>query len=277
MDERGRRATRAVAALEDEVRSRLNEFVRRQGRPVTREEAARATGISAKLAAFHLDKLVERGLLVYDYVRPPGREGPGAGRPPKVYEPAPAEFAVSVPERRYDLAGRLLLRALEERKPGEPARHAARRSARKEGEALGRSLRQELGLRRLGRKGALSAVEEVLSSCGYEAYRDGGQQVRLHNCPFQALASESQDLVCGMNHAFIEGMMRGLGSDALRVELDFPPEHCCVTLRLLREKPAAPTSAAPKTSRRKGRTYPSRPETTEGRQKGGSSYLPGKE
>jgi predicted ArsR family transcriptional regulator len=56
-------AIRAVAALDDELRRGMYAFIRKARRPVTREEAAASVGISRKLAAFHLDKLVEVGLL----------------------------------------------------------------------------------------------------------------------------------------------------------------------------------------------------------------------
>src|SRR5205814_6965297 len=47
-----------LAVLTEEMRWRLYSFVRAAHRPVSREEAAASTGISRKLAAFHLDKLV---------------------------------------------------------------------------------------------------------------------------------------------------------------------------------------------------------------------------
>ena len=55
-------AIRAVAALDDEFRRGMYAFIRKARRPVTREEAAASVGISRKLAAFHLDKLVEADL-----------------------------------------------------------------------------------------------------------------------------------------------------------------------------------------------------------------------
>src|SRR4051812_23000871 len=58
-----RAAVAAIAALEDDVRRALFEHVRGAAQPVTRESAAAAIGISRNLAAFHLDKLVELGLL----------------------------------------------------------------------------------------------------------------------------------------------------------------------------------------------------------------------
>src|SRR5512134_481393 len=101
----------AVAALEDDLRRRMYLFVRGLRRPASREEVAHALGVSRKLAAFHLDKLVERGLLVATYARPPGRGGRGAGRSAKYYEPSDREFEISIPERNYDVIGTVLLRA----------------------------------------------------------------------------------------------------------------------------------------------------------------------
>ena len=52
-----------VGALDDDLRRRMYAYCRRAGHSVTRDEAAAHVGISRKLAAFHLDKLVDAGLL----------------------------------------------------------------------------------------------------------------------------------------------------------------------------------------------------------------------
>ena len=75
----------SLSSLDDPVRRRLYEVVTRQPGPVSRDEAASAAGIGRALAVYHLDKLVESGLLTASYSRPPGRSGPGAGRPAKLY------------------------------------------------------------------------------------------------------------------------------------------------------------------------------------------------
>src|SRR5438067_3638 len=102
----------ALSGLGDPVRRRLYEFVAQRGEPVGREEAAAATGIGRPLAAYHLDKLVELGLLTPTYQRQPGRRGPGAGRPAKRYARSAGEFVASVPPREYELAARLLAAAV---------------------------------------------------------------------------------------------------------------------------------------------------------------------
>jgi predicted ArsR family transcriptional regulator len=101
-----------LAVLGEPVRRALYLYVAAEADQVSRDQAAAALGIARHVAKFHLDRLVEDGLLEAEYRRPPGRGGPGAGRPAKVYRRTGIDVAVSVPERRYDLAGRLLARAV---------------------------------------------------------------------------------------------------------------------------------------------------------------------
>src|SRR5215472_18655504 len=103
----------AVTGLADPVRARLYQAVATSSGPIGRDAAATAAGIARPLAAYHLDKLVELGLLTASYQRPEGRGGPGAGRPAKVYTRSDREFTVTVPPREYELAARLLAVAVE--------------------------------------------------------------------------------------------------------------------------------------------------------------------
>src|SRR4051812_26864076 len=101
-----------IAALGEPVRRELYCFVVAQDEPVSREKAASGTGVPHHVAKFNLDRLVAAGLLDVEYRRPPGRGGPGAGRPAKLYRRAARDVTVSLPERRYDLAGRVLAEAI---------------------------------------------------------------------------------------------------------------------------------------------------------------------
>lgn len=220
-----------AAALEDELPRRIYLSVRRRHAGVSREEIAAEMGISRRLAAFHLEKLLALGLVKARYARPPGRSGPGAGRTAKWYEPSEIEVAVSIPERRYDLAGRLLAKSLLEQSPGEAPLDTARRVAREQGRELGAQARAARRLRPPGADRAMAVAEEVLAGIGFEPYRDAPGVVALRNCPFHSLAREAPDLVCGMNQAFIDGFLRGLGNDSVESVLQCKPGDCCVTLR----------------------------------------------
>lgn len=219
----------AVAALADDVRRRLYDYVRAARRPVTRDESAEAAGISRKLAAFHLDKLVERGLLHATFSRPPGRGGPGAGRPAKRYEPTDTEWSVSFPERRYDLAGRILTEAVSRATDARPAAVIAREIARERGRELGEAWARREGIRRPGPVKTLEACERMLSELGYAPERDAGT-LRLWNCPFHALVEVDTPLICGLNQDLLSGVVEGMEGQA-EAALDPAEGRCCVVLR----------------------------------------------
>jgi predicted ArsR family transcriptional regulator len=207
----------SLSSLDDPVRRRLYEVVRERAEPVGRDEVAAVAGVGRALAVYHLDKLVEAGLLTASYQRPPGRSGPGAGRPAKLYMRSDREFAVTVPPREYELAARLLAQAVEA-DPGGTSRAALLEAARR------------LGAELAGAAGTARDLEGALAGHGYEPRRGEDGVIRLRNCPFHQLAEHHRDVVCGMNLGLIEGILAGLGADGLRPVLDPQPGHCCVVI-----------------------------------------------
>jgi predicted ArsR family transcriptional regulator len=202
-----------LAALDEPIRRRLFAYVRSSSEPVSREDAAEAVGIGRSLAAYHLDKLAEQDLLTISYRRPEGRTGPGAGRPAKLYV-AQGEVSVSVPPRDYELAADLLAEAAE---MSDEARAALDAVAARAGRRMGE-----------GRKGSL---DEALAGRGYEPFEDEAGVIRLRNCPFHRLAEQHRDVVCGMNQAYLEGLLEGLGRTDVRASLEPEPGRCCVAIR----------------------------------------------
>jgi len=219
------RGLSAVSSLDDPVRARLYRAVCESTGPLGRDEAAATAGIGRPLAAYHLDKLVELGLLTASYQRPPGRGGPGAGRPAKVYRRSGREFSVTVPPREYELAARLLAAAVESDRGG-TSRAALHDAARHFGEELGwRSRPRESGL-----AGAGQALRAALCEHGFEPWPDDGDLVYLRNCPFHQLAAQHTELVCGMNLALIDGLVAGLGASGQHPRLAQEPGRCCVVI-----------------------------------------------
>jgi predicted ArsR family transcriptional regulator len=208
---------RAVAALVDRTRRALFDYVRRQNRPVSREEAAEAQGMSRGLAAFHLDKLVDVGLLRARYQAPAGQPR-GRGRAPKVYESAQEGLAITIPERRYQMIAEILADAVDE-DPADAA-GAVHRHARQRGVELGAQLREQH---------TDADLVNVLGELGFEPQLDADGRVLLHNCPFHALAARHTNLVCGLNLAFIGGLVDGLAA-GVRADLVPRTGACCVTL-----------------------------------------------
>jgi len=205
----------ALSALADPARRRLYDFVSAAGRPVGRDDAALEAGIGRTLAAYHLDRLAASGLLEVSYGRPPGRRGPGAGRPAKLYRRAEREFVLRTPPRDYLLLAEILLRADEE--GSKAVRAAVARSAREVGAEVGRTAARE-------------ALEEILAERGYEPFRDEEGTLRFRNCPFHALAQTHRQAVCSLNLALVEGILDGAGA---RGEAALEPDRagCCVAVR----------------------------------------------
>ncbi|WP_459715522.1 helix-turn-helix transcriptional regulator [Actinophytocola sp. KF-1] len=212
----------AIAALDEPTRRRLYEFVVRQAAPVSRDEAAEAVGLPRATAVFHLDKLVAEGLLEVVYERRTGRSGPGAGRPSKLYRRSQAHIAVSLPERRYELAARLLAGALHDTDAsGEPPGDALRRRAHEVGKEIGEAARQT--------GDPHAAVLRTLGDVGFEPRIDGDTVV-LVNCPFHSLAQLHTELVCGMNLRLVDGVIDGLAATGVTARLEPGPGRCCVQL-----------------------------------------------
>jgi predicted ArsR family transcriptional regulator len=236
--------TAAIALLADPLRRRLYELVRTAGHPVSRDQAAAGTGISRSLAAFHLDKLVDRGLLTFDYARPEGRTGPGAGRPSKLYQPSDVEVELSIPERQYDVIGKLLVDSILAESGEETRADVAGKVASAEGRRIGEEVRATLRMRPPGSERAIAAAADILRERGYEPYPAEDGSLRLRSCPFHTLARHAPELVCRMNRHFIEGIVRGMGNQTVEAALEPTPGQCCVVLRpAQRVRAAAPRPA----------------------------------
>ncbi|TMU96642.1 transcriptional regulator [Streptomyces sp. DASNCL29] len=218
----------SVSVLSEDSRRRMFVFIRRAGRAVTRDEAAASVGISRKLAAFHLDKLVDAGLLRARYETPGGIRK--VGRRPKVYEPTDAQISVSIPERRHELLADLLLDAVLTEGADENAAQAAVRAAERRGRRMGEAARDETRPGRLGPERGLTVCERLLDEYGYEPVRQAPTELRLRNCPFHPLTAKAPDLVCGMNHAFLGAYLNGLEVNGVRAVLAPEPGECCVRL-----------------------------------------------
>jgi len=225
----------AIASLNEPIRRDLYAYIVDRPEAVGRDEASEALGITRDLAAFHLDKLLEEGLLDVEYRRISGRSGPGAGRPAKLYRPSGRHVQVSLPGRRYDLAARLMAEALQD-PTGDPA-GAIDRAARRFGETIGAEARRHLG-RRPNVNRLLERACDVLRDYGFEPVRID-DEIRLRNCPFDAIAKDHTTLVCGMNLAMAEGLVVGLGADGIDVRLDPMPGTCCVALAVAGRKPSS--------------------------------------
>jgi len=218
MDETFGRRAATVAALADPLRRALYRFVAEQPGAVSRDQAAEGVEVPRHTAKFHLDRLVDEGLLVAEFRRLTGRTGPGAGRPAKLYRRARKELSISLPSRRYDLAAQVLADAAERALDGTPMAAALDEAAEGAAQAIATSYDDA------------PSASEALSRLGYEPREDGG--FRLGNCPYHRLASDHADLVCAVNERFVTSLCASLGSDDPVVRTGTGPSAsgCCVRI-----------------------------------------------
>jgi predicted ArsR family transcriptional regulator len=194
----------AVGSLREPVRRAVYEYVVANAEPVSRNDVAEAVGIGRTLAAFHLDKLVDSGLLAVGYAARVG--GPGAGRPPKMYRRSATEHVLALPPRDYRLLAGVLAAAVQTA-GAEPAAYAAARE--------------------MGAELATGDVIDRLTGLGYEPAESDDGTVQLRNCPFHSVAQAYPPVVCGLNLALLEGLV---GDEGHAARLDPGPVGCCVTL-----------------------------------------------
>lgn len=216
----------AIAALGDPLRRSFYEYVAGQSEPVSRERAAAAVGVSKHVAAFHLERLLRDGLLEASFRRLGGRNGPGAGRPSKLYRRSSRQFLLSLPPRDYELAARLLLEAM----TTSPTLAGLAGVARTFGASLGQHVREDVGPRPSHRQIHHRVVQELVAY-GFEPVESKDGSIRLRNCPFDRLSQQNPGLVCRMNMAMMEGFMAAIPNADLTPELDQQPNLCCVVFR----------------------------------------------
>jgi predicted ArsR family transcriptional regulator len=234
----------AIAQLDEPNRRRLYDLVVGSGEPVGRDEAAGSLRISRELAAFHLDRLVEAGLLETEFRRRGGRTGPGAGRPAKFYRRARREVTISLPPRTYDAAADVMASAFE-RLAGTPANDALTAVAHERGVAAGKEARRKASPRP-GRRRLEARLLDVLGAAGYEPEVDRSSgTVTLRNCPFDSLAANHRALTCGMNLAWAQGLVGGLGDSNVAVELAPEAGRCCVLVHTAPGVVSKATGVAP--------------------------------
>jgi predicted ArsR family transcriptional regulator len=215
----------AVALLAEPTRQRLYLYLRERREPVGREEAARQTGVKPRLAAFHLDRMADAGLLDVEYRRLSGRIGPGAGRPAKVYSVSPRSFSVEIPQTRYALAASMMATVLSAGGSRAGGAESLQDVAASVGENIGGEIR-----RRARTKGARQkAVQRKLTQLGYEPQVQESGEWRMRNCIFSELSMSHRELVCPMNAAFVTGLLDGAHL-SLHVERRTERPGCCVRL-----------------------------------------------
>jgi predicted ArsR family transcriptional regulator len=213
-----------IALLDNPIRAALYRELVERDDWLGRDEAAELAEVPRSVAAFHLEKMCDAGLIEAKYVRTSGRTGPGAGRTSKLYRRSDRETAVSLPERKYSFVGHLLAAAVEEstRTGKDVGAIVARLAGEKGAEIAERSGGPRKRL-------AAEALTGILSEIGYEPRIVKGE-ILLRNCPFHALSRQHTELVCGMNLDLLKGVVEGITQGKMTPRLAPEPGMCCVRI-----------------------------------------------
>lgn len=219
-------AISGLAALDLPLRRRLYQLLVERRDWVGRDEAAAETAVARSMAAFHLDKLAESGLVEVTYERPPGRGGPGAGRPAKKYRRSRQETALCLPPRRYDVAAAILADTVERLGTGVALDVALTEAARRASDDIVASSTIEGA----GEVPTVTRLTGILTQVGYEPFVEDGAVV-MANCPFHRLVQRHRDLVCSINLVFIDGLIEATSlTSTVRAQISPAAGRCCVRI-----------------------------------------------
>lgn len=220
-----------------ESRLRVLTLLQDTGQPLGVADVAAATGLHTNTARFHLDGLVDAGLV--DRATE-SREQPG--RPRALYSARPGSARGG--QRSYRLLAEILTDYL--------ASHTARpaKEALAAGLRWGRHLAQApTGMRPRRRPvDAAAATRELvamLDDVGFEPEArtlKHERQVLLRHCPFRETAIEHEEVVCAVHLGLMQGMLTELDAPITAERLDpFVEPSLCIAH--LRPKDAAHSAA----------------------------------
>jgi predicted ArsR family transcriptional regulator len=184
-------------------------FVRGEPQAVTIDEVATAQAVHRNVARRRLEQLSAAGLLVTGFERRTGRSGPGAGRPAKVYSPAPETSGIEFPERRYpELVALLLDDVPTSRREEVGARFGAMLAAAAGVES---STDRRVGLERLC---------EAMGALGFQAHLerldDDRAEIVTPTCPLRPLVvkdASAADLDRGLWRALVAAALEDVDPD----------------------------------------------------------------
>jgi predicted ArsR family transcriptional regulator len=205
-----------TAVLADGTRYRIyRSIMERPGAQVTVAEIADLFGLHPNVARMHLGKLAQVDLLTTSL-----RKGDGGGRPARLYQLSDRVSTICLPPRRYELLASLAVAALSE--VGDTER--ANRVCKEFGRGIGQQMVESRGgSGEFDRDATVALLTEVINDSGMIAVTewDGGALViDIRNCVFKEISTSRPDLVCGMHHAFFEGVVEAVSSDHARPLID---------------------------------------------------------
>lgn len=184
---------------------------------------ADATGMHENTIRFHLNRLVEDGLVERRQV------APGTpGRPPLRF--VASSGGMDEEPGNYALIARVLSEGLAG--ATDDIEGTAVEFGRRWGRVRGAQAAARSGHDRPTLEDAIEELARILEEAGFEPEIEPGAQetvVRIHNCPFRQLARDDQTIPCGVHRGIMEGVLEGVGTGEAVTRLDpWVTPHLCV-------------------------------------------------
>ena len=233
--------SRTHRALAGPSRVRVLEFLRERRAAATAGEVAVEVGLHPNTVRLHLDQLTDAGLV--DRARE-SRRGPGR---PRVLFTAVAEASPEPGDDGYRMLAGILAGELESTsaRPGLVAAEAGRAWARTLAPAPASSAEPTepteptVPTRAAEASGRLVAALDDLGFAPVPPDR-AGDPIELHRCPFQQVAAEHPEVVCGVHLGLIQRVLDDLAAPLhARLEPFVAPGVCHAHLTPL--EPSPPT------------------------------------
>lgn len=228
---------RTHGALAVPSRAQLLDALRAAEHPLTAQELSVSSRLHVSTVRFHLDVLVGAGL-VYGRSEPMGRRG----RPRMLYYPV-----VGGPVPPGAAAGYELLAGVLAANWADTSAERAQRAERA-GHTAAAAQRILPSVRRTpSMEESVDEITGMFAELGFEpdvVPEGDGVQIRLHACPFRAVAAEHPEVVCSLHLGLLRGSMAETGAPAAVTRLEpFVEPHLCIA-HIVRATPAPPTQLA---------------------------------
>ncbi|WP_205328159.1 metalloregulator ArsR/SmtB family transcription factor [Glycomyces sp. YM15] len=191
--------------------------LKRASDPMSILAIADSVAVHPNTVRFHLDRLVEDGLVQR---AEPRRRIPG--RPPQLFQAVHGMDPTG--PRQYRMLAELLLGELANRPDAGP-------QAVQTGRAWGREARHSDPD---DAAESLPALVDLLDELGFAPEADAdGRSIRLRHCPFLELAADGQRTVCHIHLGLMQGALETRRSPLTvdRLEPFAEPDHCLAHLR----------------------------------------------
>jgi predicted ArsR family transcriptional regulator len=204
-------------------RSRVLGVLREAGEPVGVQDVATQTGLHVNTARFHLDALVEAGLIERQI-----EERTQPGRPRVVFTAAPASDPPLQPN--YRLLAEMLTGLIASILP-QPEQTAV-----EAGEGWGRYLApRPAPLQRIDASEGIRRLSAVLDDAGFAPAQMSdlpAPVLGLRHCPFREIAVTQPELVCSLHLGLIRGVLSEVRAPltAERLEPFVEPSLCLAHL-----------------------------------------------